>query len=402
MTTENENTETTDTLKPVVNTSAHIQRHELSGQQVEAMDAVIKWLKSSANISFRLGGYAGTGKTTLLRHFEEATEKTAAFCSFTGKAAHVMTKKGLYASTIHRLIYNVIEEGDGTFTFKLKHRSELECDVIVVDEASMISKELLNDLMSFSIPLLFVGDPGQLEPVGDDPYLMRDPDYVLTEIKRQGVDNPIIDLATAIRMTSTLPSKGVKLVSPDGQSGYFVVDKVAIPDKALTQCDQVICATNKAREHLNAKIRMLTNQRSMLVPPSEGDKVICLRNNQFLGVFNGMIGTIKKVYSQDEIRSCDRIAGAYHMDIETDTGNVMRRLPIWPEMFKSQPDKESKCPRKMTEWTYGYAITCHKSQGSEWENVVVFDQWMPPKVWDVGRWRYTAVTRASKKVFIGV
>jgi len=180
----------------------------LTDEQELALAAIVAWQSDTfGKNEFRLGGYAGTGKTTILKTLLDrlATKIPIAVAAFTGKAVHVLQKKGLrQAQTLHSLMYNVETLKGGACNFTLKTRLDPEPNLIIVDEASMISTELYDDLCSFNIKLLFVGDPGQLEPVGDNPNLMKDCDFTLSKIHRQAEDSPIIVFATRIRLGNLL------------------------------------------------------------------------------------------------------------------------------------------------------------------------------------------------------
>jgi hypothetical protein len=129
-----------------------------------------------------LGGLAGTGKSTVVGVLSAALPHFAV-CAFTGKAASVLQARGTRAATIHSLIYTPVPTQTGV-EFRLKSRFEIGCQGFLVDEASMISRGLYNDLVSFQLPIFFVGDHGQLPPVGDDVHLMAEPTYRLERIHR--------------------------------------------------------------------------------------------------------------------------------------------------------------------------------------------------------------------------
>ena len=166
----------------------------LTEEQQLAINKILLWFELSQSQEFKLGGYAGTGKTTIIKCLigpDLSSKIHPVICAFTGKACHVLRKKGLLsAQTIHSLIYDALMDEDGSVTFTLKTRLESRPNLIIIDEASMISADLYRDLRSFGIKLLFIGDPGQLEPIGDNPNLMKQPDYVLTKIHRQFLKYP--------------------------------------------------------------------------------------------------------------------------------------------------------------------------------------------------------------------
>src|SRR5437868_8557849 len=175
--------------------------------QDAALKAVAAWLKAkpgqgSTPQTFRLFGYAGTGKTTLARHLAEAVDGKVLYAAFTGKAALVMRSKGCErASTIHSLIYKTRESGEEVPSFDLWDDAPAsKASLIVIDECSMVDAELGRDLMSFGVPLLVLGDPAQLPPIqGGGFFTDTEPDAMLTEVHRQAADNPIIRLSMQVR-----------------------------------------------------------------------------------------------------------------------------------------------------------------------------------------------------------
>ena len=163
---------------------------EFSPQQDEALKSVDRWLKGGRSPIFRLFGYAGTGKTTLARHFAENVDGDVQFAAFTGKAAQVLRSKGAKnARTIHSLIYrpkgeeSVEDEITGKTsmspTFTLNRQSPIaKAKLIIVDECSMVDEQLGRDLMSFGTPILVLGDPGQLPPISGGGYFTdHEPDH---------------------------------------------------------------------------------------------------------------------------------------------------------------------------------------------------------------------------------
>lgn len=359
-------------------------------EQQAAATAIIDWFATSPNLEFRLGGYAGTGKTTVIRHLVEAFERDdqrVAVSAFTGKAVNVLQRKGLYnACTLHSLMYDVEVLPNGQFEFHLKNPSSLKFDLIIVDEASMLSTELYNHLRTFKEKLLFVGDPGQLEPVGDNPNLMRETHLTLKTIHRQAENSPIITFANDIRLGKNLGPFELEGCSARKKAGFQI--------PSIADFDQVICAKNATRLDINRKYRAWKQLQENV--PQVGEKIIVLRNNTSYSVFNGMLLTIDEILETRPL--------CYLVNLSDDLGNSFKKVPIWSEPFSKDIGKEFTIPKlgpkepQMIYADFGYAITCHKSQGSEWDKVLVWDEFMPPKIWDMKRWRYTAITRASKEL----
>jgi len=362
---------------------------ELSPEQTLALGFIKDWYENARvpgcpNI-FRLGGYAGTGKTTMIRHIlRDKTFRSVAVCAFTGKAADVLNRKGVGASTIHSLIYYVeVNELTHEVTFNLKEH--LDYDLIIVDEASMVSTEIYQHLCGFGIPLLFIGDPGQLEPVGENPNLMRDPNYTLIQIHRQALESPIIAFATAVRQGGAgyQPNRfGSK--EPD-----LIFQNKLLKGELLQSANQIICARNKTRQQINQRVRANLGF-SMQDGLHEGEKLICLRNNKEAGVFNGQLMWVEGIVSES--------ARSYTIAARIDGYNFTREIELWADPFYRPIEDKEHISKRLVYADFGYCITAHKSQGSEWDHVLVIDEWMPPKIWDMARWRYTAITRAAKKL----
>jgi exodeoxyribonuclease-5 len=361
----------------------------LTDEQNSAQDRIVDWvLNQPDKQEFELGGYAGTGKTTLMKFLrarlteEDVSTQVAAF---TGKACNVLQRKGIHASTLHSIMYVPhTDPKTHEMTFELRPPETLECDLMIVDEASMVSTELYKDLKTFGVKILWVGDPGQLEPVGDNPHLMVKPDFTLSTIHRQALESPIITLATDIR------TGGIIDRAKHPRPGELDIrSKTGMKADMLLMHDQIICAKNKTREYLNNLMRQAHGYSDQPNRIMVGEKLICLHNNLKLGVFNGMIFFVDAITEED--------GNDWYVTMHTEDGQTYQNFPLWKRPFLEELPKQNVYIPKAACWcTYAYAVTCHKSQGSEWDKVMVFDEWMPPTVWDMKRWRYTAVTRAAK------
>lgn len=361
-----------------------------SPQQEQALAAVARWLRDDSRTQqvFRLFGYAGTGKTTLAQHFAEGVRGLVAFGAFTGKAALVMRKKGCRdASTIHSMIYVAEEDERGHVTFR---RNEIgaaaRAKLIIIDECSMVGEELGRDLLSFGKPVLVLGDPAQLPPVekGADRggfFTAGQPDVMLTEVHRQAAENPIIDLATRVR-------QGKRLVH--GRYGTSeIVPPQNIEPEHLLEYDQVLVGLNRTRSGCNRQIRALKGFGSSL--PLPGDKLVCLKNNRTKGFFNGGLW---KVHESDDVGEEMRLL----VDSE-DFEESERKEAFVPKPFfvGGEEELDWRYLRGMDSMTYGYALTVHKAQGSQWDSVLLFDESgaFRDRRWN---WIYTGLTRAAERI----
>ncbi len=378
-----------------INSNRVITFEDLDGDQLVAYNGICEWWNVQSTIGgvsepLTVGGFAGTGKSTLLSiclpnlKNSDGSDVRVNYCAYTGKAANVLMTKGLSASTIHSLIYNAIPLPDGKFLFELKDREDIGCQLIVVDEASMIPKDMQKDLESLGIPVLYTGDHGQLPPVEGYGNVMNNPRFKLETPHRQALESGIIQVATMFRQKERV-KKGVY-----GKYGdTTVLGKSAINDTVLlSSADMVICHSNSRRKELNNRIREYRGYSGVI--PQVGEKLICTRNNKNTRMFNGLIATVRSVEVIDKV---------YVMDLEDETGKVHLSIKVMPDYFT-----EGSHPRIFGEtffdlFEYAYAITGHKSQGSQWDNVVVIQEDMYRDKLEIKRrWIYTTVTRAAKKL----
>lgn len=368
---------------------------ELSDDQRAAFRAIMRWFLEGEATRLTFGGYAGTGKTTLIRAVLDrlGRDVRVAVCAFTGKAVSVLRGKGIPASTVHRLIYvpemtctrcDVRVDRDGFCQrcesdehAKLRSRLVpiLQLDLIVVDEASMLNAGMVQDLESFGVKVLYVGDHGQLEPIGDDPGIMAAPDVRLETIHRQAEGSPVVKFAHMLRVGDR-PATWTDRGDVEVRVGLGSVD--------LSSYDAILCGYNRTRVALNDRVRRI---RGFSGPPAVGERLICLQNDHDVGLFNGMLVTVT--------RSRGASADAHVLDFIDDAGDEYFKVPV----LKSQFGKEKKPDRRVRGvgvFDWGYAMTVHKSQGSEWSRVAVLEQIAP--TWTASRWRYTAATRASSRL----
>ncbi|MDD3474856.1 MAG: AAA family ATPase, partial [Candidatus Dojkabacteria bacterium] len=279
---------------------------ELSEKQKSILDDILGWYKKRDVQYITLGGYAGTGKTTLMGYLSnilrnDKSKIKVAFCSYTGKASRVLQRKLRdtksiyphdYTGTIHRLIYRPMLDDEGEIIgWRKEDINQFFYDLIIVDEASMVTEDIWNDLLSFGKPILAVGDHGQLPPVEGNFNLMEKPQFKLEEIYRQELDNPIIKVSEIARKYGNIPveefSKTVKkLDKKNPETGEFL-------ENILEQYDNdtmVLTGYNTSRVKLNKGIRQLLGFES--IDPALGDRVICLKNNHEKEIYNGMMGTV--------------------------------------------------------------------------------------------------------------
>lgn len=424
----------------------------LTSEQASGIEEIKKWYADALDGMrgcFRLFGPAGTGKTTMAKAIPGALGVQARFMAYTGKAAHVLQRKGVAARTIHSSIYypmmdeeaknrlqearrelataqrrdatlgpgelNPADEADDVPTV-----AELEAEVrelearsrrmswewnpeamkdnpgvIILDEVSMVNAKLAEDLEKYGIPIIVLGDPAQLPPVeGGGHYINGPADFMLRNVIRQALDSPVLELATRIRI-----SQGPTL-------GLNRDDTVPASLAEAMDASQVIVWSNKRRWAMIDFMRRKMGRNPG--EPEAGDRIMCLTNNKDLGVFNG---------AQFTVLAATPTPLGPTLKVMDDDGHE-RTIPTFTDGFQGMDlEKQAKGSgagvrggRMLA--TFAQAITCHKSQGSEWQSVYVVNE-LPNMMSMVTRkdgiraaeaqarqWLYTAVTRASEQVTI--
>lgn len=381
---------------------------KLSQKQQDVLEKMLLWTVKPKRQYLTLGGYAGTGKTTIISEYASLLHKQnpklkIAFCSYTGKATRVMKesltsigaiKPGYAVSTIHRLIYSpILGNDDEVLGWEKRAQEKFPYGLIIVDEASMLNENLWKDLLSFGVPVLAVGDHGQLPPIEGNLNLMQRPDLRLEEIYRQQKDNPIIQLSELARETGKIPfgrfgQRIVKLPASDSDTQELITDVFRTYDDEML----VLTGYNHTRVKINAAIRQILEIES--AAPIAGDRVICLKNNYKKQIYNGMMGYIKSLDTNEENSE------VYDAVISLDGEDKNYSGQIFAAQFGAR-STEKTISTKIDSFDFGYAITVHKAQGSQAQRVVVFEerfQQMSDDDWK--KWLYTAVTRAISELYI--
>lgn len=372
-----------------------------SPQQDTALKNIAKWLADrNGKKVFRLFGYAGTGKTTLAKEIAAAVDGDVLFMCYTGKASLVLRKKGCVgASTIHSAIYKPEEDPvTGITTFRLNRDSPVAfAQLVIVDEVSMVGEELARDLLSFGSRVLVLGDPAQLPPVkGEGFFINAEPDLMLTEIHRQAAESPIIRMSMDVR-----EGRGLK---PGAYGTSRVVLRSCIDKEELRRevlaADQLLCGMNRTRQTFNERVRQIRGMGDPGMPkmPVVGDRLVCLRNDKQKGLFNGGLWDVAKVLPQRRAK----LPGSVAMEVvsidEPHLGHVEIDVP-GQFFLGTEGELEWQIKKRADQFTYGYALTVHKSQGSQWDNVLVFDESSVFRE-DSAKHLYTGLTRAAERVTI--
>lgn len=417
-----------------------------SNEQKEALEKIKQWYKSGTSQVFRLTGLAGTGKTYLLSHLEEELNCFILYLSYTGKASNNLAVRGLTSKTIHSVVYRPVKEmadpSDGLI-IRIIEEMGLKCtpevcksklieafgstpsekvlkfvrrdtaseevpSLLVIDEASMVSRTIYNDLISLGVKVLLCGDPGQLPPIETDKgwNCLANPDSTLHHIHRQQQNNPIIQAAHSIyawKLNEITYNQPIQT-----ESGMVLILTRTFRDNdpnsedkirhLMMQADQVLCFTNKYRRSANDIMRKMKGFDSPY--PMPGDKLICTRNNWTLvtdsvPLVNGQLGECVSF----------KIASKKHQGKSYDVGVLKFKPDYTDEVLTTKislsafDNREEPEDLPVDRFDYGYAITVHKAQGSEWNTVLaVYDSNIT--VDNLKEWLYTAITRAKSQVIL--
>ena len=389
----------------------------LTKKQEEGLKIAVERYRAGEKYTV-IAGYAGTGKSTLVRSIIDALEvdeDKVCYCAFTGKAAEVLRKKGNQnVCTLHKLLYEHIPKPTGGFFRKPK--TFIDYNIVVVDEVSMAPKSLMELLFNHRVYVICLGDPFQLPPIDkdEDNGLLNNPHVFLDEIMRQEAESEIIQLTMKIRNQEPIDyfnGNEVKII-PYSQLNTGI----------LQWGDQILTATNAKRQAINNQMRTLAGRSG---EPVDGDKMICLRNywddfsingdpliNGTIGILQNSFQTWREIpkFIQSNVRKFDVLVGdlivpetndAYQMT-EMDRQMIIsgKKCCDWKLSYKLGKLRSKYGEIIPKEFTYAYAVTVHKAQGSEWFKVVVLEEQFPFDKTEHARWLYTACTRASEKLVL--
>lgn len=389
---------------------------ELTRKQEEGLKIAVSRHRNREKYTV-ISGYAGTGKSTLVRFIIDALdvdEDKVAYATYTGKAAEVLRKKGNPNSmTLHKLLYDSIPRQGGGFIRIPK--KQLDYSIIVVDECSMVPKTMIDMLLAHRVYILFLGDPGQLPQIDKNEVhdLLDHPHVFLDEVMRQAAESEIIQLTMKIRNGEDIPFMHGKEI--------IVTSKTELVTGHLTWADVIICATNKTRHNMNRQKRELLGYSGVL---QTGERIIVKRNywddfdEDGNALVNGTIGTVANPYEsfvripsyvKNDRRDLPLVGCVFTPDggksfdtFEIDKDFLLKEEPCvdWRvsyQLGKLKPKIGDILPKQAT---YGYALTCHAAQGSEWDKVLVIEESFPFDKKEHQRWVYTAATRAAEKLVL--
>ncbi len=400
-----------------INSSSSMKALSFSPQQQQALESAEAWYNTKHSPFFKVFGFAGTGKTTIAREF---AKPGTIFAAYTGKAAHVMRSKGCVgAQTLHSLIYlpssksaQQLKEMQAEYvelakakaaeillrplrdaierekervkspSFTINSESRLkEANLLIVDEVSMVDMRMAEDLLSFEVPILVLGDPAQLPPVKSQGYFTDgEPDVLLTEVHRQAQGSPVLHLATEVR-----EGRGLK----NAMDGMLFERKGKLSPAMLAKWDQILVGTHKSRKLINTRMREYYGFPDNM--PSPGDRIICTRNDPETGLLNGSQWVVQTAILEEFGRVLLQIKSA------EGEGQMTCEAHLAPFVGGEVPFyeiREAQC------FEYAYAMTVHKAQGSQFDSVVLIDESRRFPAHQRRAWLYTGITRAANDLMV--
>ena len=391
---------------------------ELNNEQIYALyDLEHWWHSADSKQTFEITGPGGSGKSFIVSALIERLglkNENVLYMTYMGKAAMVLARHGLPAKTIHATIYDYVErpvrDEDGKFvrysngkvklkgSFELKDHISKKIKLLVIDECSMVPEKMAEDILSFGIPIIVLGDLNQLPPVFGDSYFLKKPDVVLTKIMRQAEGDPIIWLSQEV------------LAGRDLKYGVYgnssVIRKSDLTDFHFRTADMIGTGTNRLRYNINNYCRETIKGIRNLEYPHIGEKVICRKNNWGRqiddGIFmvNGMTGFVDNIYR-------DSYNGkTMKMDFRPDfTKKIFKNIEFdYKHMYSIPGNEENEVQNKFSylydKFEYSYANTIYALQGSEFPFFLyLHEDYMRDKE-DRKRLMYTAISRARKSVTV--
>lgn len=391
---------------------------ELTPDQSDGAMAFQGWFKSTQKGQFEkkvftFAGAAGSGKSTTIGRIaaDICRNYKVAFCALTAMAAGVMSRslkangvEPAFCGTIHRMMYKpVINDKTGDVdSWDLKGSDEMEYDLIVVDEASMLSSELLKDMLQYGKPIMAVGDHYQLPPIGEDVGIMNNPDVRLENVHRQAMDNPIIVLSVAVRkghdwrkFIRQSKDPRVQYVDPFDLNSLLLDQFRGFTTRPTELDPMVICAFNKTRSDINKTVRTLLNTDEKLLP---GERITCLKNQYMTGTMlpNGAVGRVESLGYSPNPAWINVKAQFPDQGLLLQHGLICKAQLGADKAFKSF----AEINQHYQSWKdvgmlfdYGYARTGHRAQGSQAKTAIVRVENMGTAD-DFQRWIYTTFTRA--------
>ena len=315
--------------------------------------------------------------------------------------------------TLHRLLYDHMPLPGGGYYRKPK--KALGYTIVVVDEVSMVPKSMIDQLLKHKVYVIFLGDPFQLDVIDKEEHhdLLEHPHVFLDEVMRQAAESEIIRMTMDIR-------NGIIASYHKGEE-VMVIPYKELVDGCYTWADQIICATNAKRHEINIKMREMLGYSGIL---QSGEKIVVKRNywdyctDNGNTLVNGLVGTIVNpfesfvhlpIYIKNDRRDLPIITGEFILDDGQSFGNLdfdkdflLKEEPCvdWRVSYQLGTLKNKIGDILPKQVTYGYCITGHSAQGSQWNKVLVLEESFPFDRKEHARWLYSCCTRPSEKLVL--
>jgi hypothetical protein len=392
---------------------------QLNDQQLDGIKKIIKWYFSETYRKnyFVCSGKAGSGKSTIVSIAIKMLGiplQNVIFCTLTGKASLVLRIKGNPSNTIHKTFYSVFKTRN-SFGFHLKKHIDPTIKLIVVDEAAMVPQPMVEDILSFGTPVLFLGDHNQLPPIfGSNKVMVPEAcDVRLTKVMRQSDSSGILTLAD-------MAIEGAQI--PLGQYNASRVVRYRDVIDEMYKYDMIVTYSNATRRIVNQMVRNQLGRTSIY--PEKDDKLLCLMNNYTyqldyedipIYVINGLMGRANEdstIINDDNLELCNlkftpdflpkeekyQFNVKCYMEIFEQYQKDIKKDAFIQALYDDTLDDEYLGNIAMVD--YGYSATCHRLQGSEFKNILVLasDFKGPQDVYQ--KWLYTAITRAKESVTV--
>lgn len=375
------------------------------------------WRSASSDQVFEISGGPGTGKTFLVKHLINRlgldAEKEVLFVAYMGKAAMQLSRTGLQGRTIHSAFYDFVQEyvrdenmrivknekGKPKIknTFRLKDHLPKRIKLIVIDEGSMVEKKMAEDILSFGIPVIVLGDLDQLPPVFGKPYFLKKPNVILRKIMRQAENDPIVYLCGLAKSGRRLP------IGVYGKSA--VIPRKDITDFHLKQPDVILTGTNRLRWNINNYMRTEIKQIRRLEYPHVGEKVICRKNNwkecvdDGIYLTNGLAGYVEYIYRESFNKKTMKMD--FHPDFTKQSfKNIVFDYNHMYAVPGQDDNEETPFGYLYDKFEFAYALTVHAVQGSQYDKVLFLNERFLQSDEDHNKFQYTAISRAIESVTV--
>lgn len=384
----------------------------LNNDQYRVFQEVIKWWNTRNEQTFEISGPPGSGKTFLLNYiidYLNLDKDSIAPMAYTGAAAINMRNHGLInARTCYSWLFDCIKvpvldefgkpiidkrynQPMMKISFVEKKLINDDIELIIVDEAGSIPPEIRKVIDKQKLPVIATGDLDQLPPIQGKSAYLNDPSkvHVLNEIMRQNANNSIITLSQRVK-------KGLSIKN-GCYNNTLVIYEDELTDKMIKKAEVIICGKNDTRDKYTNHIRQDIFKYSSKLP-LHGERIVCRKNNwniesNGINLTNGLLGTVT---SYPDIYSFDATRKTYTLSFKPDLCDLPFNN-IECDYSYLIADHQTKNIIKNSPYSYGekiefgYAITTHISQGSEFNMGIYIEEYLNPQI--NNKLNYVGLTR---------